>query len=79
MNEEEIFEKLKEIISEQFGIDKNTIKKDSTFTDDLAADSLDIVEFIMGIEEDFGVEIPDNVAEDFTTVENVIKYIIDNQ
>lgn len=75
MSEDEIFEKLKKIISEQFEIDENTIKKDSTFTDDLAADSLDVVEFIMRIEESFNVEIPDEVAEGLNTVENVVKYI----
>ena len=79
MNEEEIFEKLKEIISEQFGIEKDSIRKDSTFTDDLAADSLDIVEFVMGIEENFDVEIPDEVAEGLKTVEDVVKYIVDNK
>lgn len=79
MNEEEIFEKLKEMIAEQFGIDANTIRKDSTFTDDLAADSLDIVEFVMNIEEEFNIEIADEDAEKLITVENVVKYIEKNK
>ena len=79
MSEEEIFNKLKDMIAEQFGIDEERIQKDSTFTDDLAADSLDIVEFVMNIEEEFNIQIPDEDAEKLLTVENVVKYISDNQ
>ena len=77
--EEEIFENLKKMISEQFGVEEELIKKDSTFMDDLAADSLDIVEFIMNIEEKYGVKISDDEIETFNKVEDVIKYIIDNK
>lgn len=77
--EEEIFENIKKMISEQFGVEEELIKKDSTFMDDLAADSLDIVEFIMNIEEKYGVKISDDEIETFNKVEDVIKYIIDNK
>ena len=77
--EEEIFENLKKMISNQFGIEEELIKKDSSFMDDLAADSLDIVEFIMNIEEKYGVKISDDDIETFNKVEDVVKYIIDNK
>ena len=77
--EEEIFENLKKMISEQFGVEEELIKKDSSLMDDLAADSLDIVEFIMNIEEKYGVKISDDEIETFNKVEDVIKYIIDNK
>ena len=77
--EEEIFENLKKMISEQFGVEEELIKKESSFMDDLAADSLDIVEFIMNIEEKYGVKISDDEIETFNKVEDVIKYIIDNK
>ena len=75
MDENEIYEKLKGMISEQFGIDENIIKKDSTFTDDIAADSLDLVELVMNVEEVFGVQISDEDAEKIITVGDVVKYI----
>lgn len=55
------------------------IKKDAKIIEDLGADSLDIVELIMAIEEDFGVDVPDEVAEEHTTVADVIKYVQDHQ
>ena len=75
MNNEEIFEKLKEIIVNQLGVEKEQIKMKSTFVDDLSADSLDIVELVMNIEEEFDMEIPDEEAEKIVTVEDVVKYI----
>ncbi len=79
MNEKEVFTKLKEMITEQFGIDENIIKIDSAFTDDLAADSLDIVELVMNIEENFNIKISDEDAENLITVGDVVKYILANQ
>ncbi len=75
MNNEEIFEKLKEIIVNQLGVEEEQVKMKSTFVDDLSADSLDIVELVMSIEEEFDMEIPDEAAEKIVTVEDVVKYI----
>lgn len=70
-----IFEKVKKIIADQLGLDENTIKMDSLFMDDLGADSLDVVELIMALEEEFDVEIPDEDAEKVTKVGDVVEYI----
>ena len=58
MSSEEIFERVRDIIVEQLGVDKETVTTESSFIDDLGADSLDIVELIMALEEEFGIEIP---------------------
>lgn len=79
MNNEEIFEKLKKIIVEQLGVEEEQVKLKSTFVDDLSADSLDIVELVMNIEEEFDMEIPDEAAEKIVTVEDVVKYIEENK
>jgi acyl carrier protein len=68
-------EKVKEIIAEQLGVKKEEIKPESSFIDDLGADSLDTVEVVMALEEEFGIEIPDEEAEKITTVGEAIKYI----
>jgi acyl carrier protein len=68
-------EKVKNIIAEQLGVKKEEIKPESSFTDDLGADSLDTVEVVMALEEEFGVEIPDEDAEKITTVGQSVKYI----
>ncbi len=75
MSNEEIFEKLKEIIVNQLGVDEQNIKEEATFVDDLSADSLDIVELVMNIEEEFEIEIPDEDAEKIVTVGDVVNYI----
>lgn len=64
-----------EIIAEQLGMDNEDISADSTFVEDLGADSLDIVELIMAIEEEFEVEIPDEDAENLLTVQQTVDYI----
>lgn len=79
MSENEIFEKLKGIIVEQLGVEESSIKEEATFVEDLSADSLDIVELVMGIEEEFEIEIPDNAAENIVTVKDVINYIKENK
>lgn len=79
MNEQEIFEKVKAIVVEQLGVAEENVKKEATFVDDLAADSLDIVELVMSIEEEFNIEIADSEAEKIVTVEDVIEYIKNNQ
>lgn len=79
MPENEIYEKLKSIINEQLGVDEDKITMDATFVDDLSADSLDIVELIMSIEEEFDMEIADSDAEKIVAVSDVVRYIKNNQ
>ena len=78
MSSEEIFEKIKEIILEQLGVTENTVTMEASFIDDLGADSLDIVELIMALEEEFDLEIPDADAEKIVTVSDVVDYIKEN-
>lgn len=75
MTEAEILEKLKEIIVEQLGVEEDAVKPEATFVEDLSADSLDIVELVMAIEEAYELEIPDQAAENIVTVKDVIDYI----
>lgn len=69
------FDKVKAIVVEQLGVDEAEVTIDSTFIDDLGADSLDTVELIMAFEEEFNVEIPDDVAEKIKTVKDTVEYI----
>lgn len=69
------FDKVKEIVVEQLGVDEADVAMDSTFIDDLGADSLDIVELIMAFEEEFNIEIPDEIAEKIKTVKDAVEYI----
>lgn len=69
------FEKLKEVIASVLNVDPNEITMDTTFTDDLGADSLDVFQIIMGIEEEFGIEIPPEKAEKIKTVEEAVELI----
>lgn len=78
METEQIFEKVKSVIVEQLGVDESEVTMDASFLDDLGADSIDIVEFIMALEEEFGLEIPDEEVDKIVTVENVIDYISEN-
>lgn len=73
-----VLEKVKKIIEEQLGIDAKEINPDSSFVEDLGADSLDIVELIMAMESEFDMEIDDDEVEDITTVEDVVNYIKEN-
>ena len=75
MTQEEIFEKVKEIIVEQLGVTDTSVTTEASFIDDLGADSLDIVELIMALEEEFDTEIPDSDAEKIVTVGDVVDYI----
>ena len=79
MNEQEIFEKVKDIVVEQLGVEAEKVTKEATFVDDLAADSLDIVELVMSIEEEFDVEIADSEAEKIVTIADVVEYLKNNQ
>ena len=69
------FDKVKAIVVEQLGVDEAEVTIDSTFIDDLGADSLDIVELIMAFEEEFNVELPDDVAEKIKSVKDTVEYI----
>lgn len=75
MNTEEVFEKIKETIVEQLGVTDTAVTMEASFIDDLGADSLDIVELIMALEEEFDLEIPDTDAEKIVTVGDVVEYI----
>ena len=75
MNEQEIFEKVKNLIVENLGVKEEAVTKEASFIDDLAADSLDIVELVMSLEEEFDLEIPDEEAENIKTVDDVVNYI----
>ena len=79
MNKEEIFEELKKIIVEQLGVNEENITMQASFIDDISADSLDIVELVMNIEEKFDLEIPDSEAEKIATVEDVVEYILNSK
>ena len=78
MSSEEVFEKVKEIIVEQLGVAEASVTLEASFIDDLGADSLDIVELIMALEEEFDTEIPDADAEKVVTVGDVVDYIKDH-
>ena len=78
MTQEEIFEKIKGIIVEQLGVAETAVTMEASFIDDLGADSLDIVELIMALEEEFDMEIPDADAEKVVTVGDVVDYIKDH-
>ena len=79
MNKEEIYEELKKIIVEQLGVNEENVTMQASFIDDLSADSLDIVELVMNIEEKFDLEIPDSEAEKIATVEDVVEYILNSK
>ena len=74
-----IFEKVQEKVAEQLGVDADEVSLESSFIDDLGADSLDIVELLMALEEEFDIEIPDEEAEKLSTVGDVVDYIKNNK
>ena len=71
-------EKVKHIIVEQLGVDEEEVKAEASFVDDLGADSLDVVELVMALEEEFGLEISDEDAEKLSTVQEAVNYIQTN-
>lgn len=79
MSEEEIFQSLKEIIVEQLGVEEEKVTMEASFTDDLGADSLDVVELVMAIEEKFNIEVSDDQADKITAVSDLVSYIKNQQ
>jgi acyl carrier protein len=75
MSQTPIFEKVKKIVAEQLSVESDTINPQSNFANDLGADSLDTVELVMALEEEFDIEIPDEAAEKITTVQEAVDYI----
>ena len=73
------FEKIQEIIVDQLGVDESAVTMETSFKDDLGADSLDLVELIMALEEAFDMEFPDDEAEKIVTVKDAVDYIKNNQ
>lgn len=75
MDEKEAFERVKKVAVAQLNVNNDEVNLEASFTKDLGADSLDQVELVMALEEEFGVEIPDEEAEKITTVGEAVKYI----
>jgi len=75
MSQADIFDRVKKIVVEQLSVDADKITPQSNFANDLGADSLDTVELVMALEEDFDIEIPDEAAEKITTVQEAVDYI----
>jgi len=73
---EDIEQRIKKFIAGELGVNEADVKNESSFVDDLGADSLDTVELVMKLEEEFGVEIPDEEAEKITTVQQAINYVV---
>jgi len=79
LDREEILAKIQEITADRLGVDESDVTPDASFREDLEADSLDLVELIMELEEQFGMEIPDEEAEKITTVDEAVDYVVENQ
>ncbi|MDF7683180.1 acyl carrier protein [Lactobacillus sp. ESL0679] len=79
MTEEQIFSKISSILAENFEVDKDKITNDTNFTSDLDADSIDLVEFILQLEDEFGAEISDEDAEKIKTVGDAVNYVAAHQ
>ena len=79
MTEEEIFNKIKTLIADNFNVDQDKITENTNFTNDLDADSIDLVEFILQLEDEFGSESPDDEAEKIKTVGDAVLYIKSHQ
>lgn len=77
MSKEDIFNKVQDIVAEQLGVEKSEVKPEASFANDLGADSLDTVELVMALEEEFDIEIPDEAAEKIATVQAAVDYIAD--
>lgn len=78
MSQADIFDRVKKIVVEQLDVEPEKVVPNGSFTEDLGADSLDIVELVMALEEEFDIEIPDEAAEKILTVQEVVDYINNN-
>ena len=74
-----VFDKVKELIVDQLDVEEDAVKMESVIIDDLGADSLDVVDLVMSIEEEFDMEIPDEAVEKIKTVSDIVSYIESNQ
>lgn len=79
MDRDKVFQTVKELVVEHLGVSEAQVKPEATFADDLGADSLDIVELVMAMEEKFGAEISDEAAQKIATVNDAVQYIVDKQ
>lgn len=79
MNTTDIEARVKKIVVEQLGVKDDEVTNDASFVDDLGADSLDTVELVMALEEEFETEIPDEDAEKIVTIKDAVKYIVERQ
>ena len=75
---EEIFERIRSLLASQLDIEEDRITMDSSFVEDFEADSLDVVDMVMSLEEEFGIEVPDEAVENFHTVGDVVRYVDEN-
>lgn len=78
MEADEIFDKVRDVIVDQLNVEEADVTEEASFIDDLGADSLDIVELVMALEEQFGISIPDEEAENIKTVADAVSYISEN-
>jgi acyl carrier protein len=78
MNKDELFAKIKSIVADKLSISEDQITEEASFIDDLGADSLDTVELVMALEDEFDLDIPDDEAEKLTTVSKAIEYVLNN-
>jgi acyl carrier protein len=78
-SKEEVFEKVRDIVATELEVDKEQVVMGARYIEDLGADSLDTVELVMALEDEFGTNIPDDEAEKLTSIESTVQYIVDNQ
>lgn len=76
ITKEEVYEKVKKVVADQLGVNEDEVSEDASYTEDLGADSLDTVELVMALEEEFSTEIADEEAEKLTTVGKTVDYVL---